>query len=83
MDKILVGVQLPPDSSGKITGAFKTTVYDETGTPQTVYVPATLIADSNGYEIGGKLLQMLEEINESLKKIVDFQEITTNVLGGR
>lgn len=58
------GWQLPPDSTGKIAAAIAVTVNG-----QTVYVPATVLADGAGNEIGSQLLDALEQLPQLLGEL--------------
>lgn len=85
MSDVAEGVQLPPDSTGKITGAF---VLKGTGAAQptvlvgvdNVYLPATVLVDARGVEIGGRLLDVLERIALTLERTEELQEHSTAIL---
>lgn len=76
--KIVVGPQLPPDSTGKITGAFTAVAYDGT----TVYIPATAFVNADGVEIGDQLLRSATERNDLLYKIAMTLGLILNELSG-
>lgn len=86
-DDVAEGVQLPADGSGKITGAF---ILQGTGTAQPtvtigvddVYLPATVIVDARGVEIGSSILTELGRIAGMLERIEDLQLQSTAVLTG-
>lgn len=80
--KTMIGIQLPPDSTGKKTGGFKTIVQDDTGTDQDVYVPATFISNANGEEIGGQLLEQLTRVGDFLELMLMEMKETNARLGG-
>lgn len=69
------GIQLPADGSGKITGAFKIAI----GT-DTVYLPATVIVDRSGLEIGGRLLAQLEQLSSQLDRLEELAFASTAAL---
>ena len=60
---VVAGVQLPPDSTGRITGGYQITVAG-----QTVTLPASVIVDSNGNEVGGAILATLDALLLEAKK---------------
>ena len=78
------GVQLPPDSSGKITGAFiildPAGEVDASGATKQIIIPATVLVNSIGEDIGGEILNSLQEIAESLKVMKEYNELIHNVL---
>jgi hypothetical protein len=68
--RIIQGVQLPPDSTGKITAGVSITIHnDSTGNDDTVVIPATLIVDTRGYEIGTEILSELRSIRKALERL--------------
>jgi hypothetical protein len=70
--RIVQGIQLPPDSTGKITAGISIIVHnDATGNDDTVVIPATLIVDSKGYEIGSDILDALQGIRRVLDRLGD------------
>jgi hypothetical protein len=76
----LIGVQLPPDSTGKITAGFPVKVMDDSGNVQTVYVPGTFLANALGEEIGGEMLDTLKRIADSLENLEKNSEFTLETL---
>lgn len=61
---VVEGVQLPTDGLGKITAAFTIDIDGDT-----VYLPATVIVDSLGAEIGRDLLRSLETLSAQLARL--------------
>ncbi|HYT46230.1 MAG TPA: hypothetical protein VEP90_28130, partial [Methylomirabilota bacterium] len=63
----------PPDSTGKITGGFiiedpEGTIDDTTGKTKQITLPATVIVDALGREIGYDILQELKKIHKLLEE---------------
>lgn len=70
--RIVHGIQLPPESTGPITAGISITVHnDATGNDDIVIIPATIIVDSKGYEIGSTILSELRNIRKALEKLED------------
>jgi hypothetical protein len=67
---VVAGVQLPPDSTGKIMADFPVEVPSPNG-PQTVHVPASAIVDANGREIGSQLLKAVGMLTATLRELID------------
>jgi hypothetical protein len=75
------GVQLPPDSTGKITAGFSISVHnDVTGVEDTVVIPATVIVDSNGEDIGTKILRALTELVAEIHKMNELNMLMEEAL---
>jgi hypothetical protein len=75
MDSAVEGIQLPADGTGKITGAFKMIIDDDT-----VYLPVTVIVDRSGVEIGGQLLSQLETLSFQLARLEELALESTAAL---
>lgn len=73
MSALAPGPQLPPNSTGDITGAFPLTVNGES-----IVVPATIIVDASGNEaVATRLASMRESLNVvALQSIIDAEELT-------
>lgn len=74
-DTAVEGVQLPADGVGKITGAFKMLIDDDT-----VYLPVTVLVDRAGTEIGGPLLAQLETLSSQLARLEELALASTAAL---
>lgn len=80
---IVKGIQLPPDSTGKVTGAFAFDLYDDSdGAYVEVTIPVTAIVNADGEEIGSEILDLLTKIENHLNKISKSTEMQTQILGG-
>ena len=84
MEEVVQAIQLPQDSTGKITGGFllkgKSVAQATVGDGSDIWLPATVIVDENGTEIGGKILKELETIALMLGRIEDLQILATAAL---
>jgi hypothetical protein len=82
----VIGIQLPPDSTGKITGAFPVPDpdgnVDSNGNVKIIYLPATVLVDSRGMDIGGEILNALNHIADSLDELKATAKLTQQILGG-
>lgn len=76
-----VGPQLPPDSTGKVTGAFPVTI-GQGANAQTIYVPTTILVNTDGYEIGQALLDGIRETNELLQKALTALALIAGEIAG-
>lgn len=78
------GIQLPPDSTGKITGAFVIPDpdgdVDSGGILKQIVIPATVLVNSTGDDIGGEILTNLQEIAQSLKALQESNQIILEAL---
>jgi hypothetical protein len=71
------GVVVPPDSTGKALGAFSISKQDGS----VVWVGATVVVDANGYEIGNRMVEALEDIAEQLRELraaAELSEVLTS-----
>jgi hypothetical protein len=81
MRQVAKGVQLPPDSTGRITGGFVTEEFDDTtGTTNDVVLPATVLVDAEGGELGRALLNELETLNHTLGEIQKQNQLILQAL---
>jgi len=82
----VIGIQLPPDSTGKITGAFTLIDpdgnLDASGIAKIIYLPATVIINARGEDIGAEMLSLLERIANTLDELKQSSELTQKLLGG-
>lgn len=69
------GVQLPVDGTGKVTPAIEIQINGVN-----VYIPATVLVDSSGVEIGEAILHALQELNARLEKLEKLAIQSTEAL---
>lgn len=70
------GIQLPADGTGKVTAGYPITIEGSQ-----VWIPATVLVDGNGQEIGSilrNLLDSMTDMTEMLNKLLLGMQILAN-----
>jgi hypothetical protein len=66
-------IQLPPDGVGKVTGGFA--IPSPAGDGSQLWMPASVLVDANGHEIGLRIVKALEGIEEQLRQFREATEL--------